>query len=181
LHSLTHAGVLVTARDEASANGWPWIRTGWSARRLLARSKAELDLAHLEIEHAGGTALRLRADVTDFEQVSVAVERMRATRAASTYWCARRRCRVLSDRSPMLSESLGRDDADESGGRDERVPRRAVAHDRAALGEDYRAEWAGAANPRPNFSAYAASKRRWRASWRRWRKRFASTTSRSTA
>jgi len=44
---------------------------------LLARSKAELDLCHLEIEHAGGSALRLRADVGDFEQVTAAVERMR--------------------------------------------------------------------------------------------------------
>lgn len=44
---------------------------------LLARSKAELDLAHLEIEHAGGSALRIRADVTDFEQVCAAVDRMR--------------------------------------------------------------------------------------------------------
>ncbi|MBV8843062.1 MAG: SDR family oxidoreductase [Bryobacterales bacterium] len=44
---------------------------------LLARSKAELDLCHLEIEHAGGSALRLRADVCDFEQVTAAVERMR--------------------------------------------------------------------------------------------------------
>ncbi len=44
---------------------------------LLARSKAELDLCHLEIEHAGGTALRIRTDVADYEQVSAAVERMR--------------------------------------------------------------------------------------------------------
>ena len=44
---------------------------------LLARSKAELDLCHLEIEHAGGSALRLRGDVGDFEQVTAAVERMR--------------------------------------------------------------------------------------------------------
>ncbi len=44
---------------------------------LLARSKAELDLCHLEIEHAGGSALRLRTDVGDFEQVCAAVERMR--------------------------------------------------------------------------------------------------------
>ncbi len=36
---------------------------------LLARSKAELDLANLEIEHAGGTALRLRADVRDYVPV----------------------------------------------------------------------------------------------------------------
>ncbi len=45
---------------------------------LLARSKAELDLAHLEIEHAGGLALRIRADVCDFEEMCAAVERMRA-------------------------------------------------------------------------------------------------------
>lgn len=43
---------------------------------LLARSKAELDLCHLEIEHAGGSALRIRADVRDYEQMTAAVERM---------------------------------------------------------------------------------------------------------
>jgi NAD(P)-dependent dehydrogenase (short-subunit alcohol dehydrogenase family) len=44
---------------------------------LLARSKAELDLCQLEIEHAGGSALRIRADVCDYEQVAAAVERLR--------------------------------------------------------------------------------------------------------
>ncbi len=44
---------------------------------LLARSKAELDLCHLEIEHAGGSALRIRCDVSDYEQVSAALERIR--------------------------------------------------------------------------------------------------------
>jgi NAD(P)-dependent dehydrogenase (short-subunit alcohol dehydrogenase family) len=44
---------------------------------LLSRSQAELDLAKLEIEQAGGNALRLRADVRDLEQVSAAVDRMR--------------------------------------------------------------------------------------------------------
>lgn len=44
---------------------------------LLARSKAELDLADLEIEHNGGRSLRLRADLRDFREVSLAVERMR--------------------------------------------------------------------------------------------------------
>lgn len=43
---------------------------------LLARSPAELDLAKLEIEHAGGVALRIRADVRDLEQMTAAVERM---------------------------------------------------------------------------------------------------------
>ncbi|MBI5280317.1 MAG: SDR family oxidoreductase [Candidatus Solibacter usitatus] len=45
---------------------------------LLARSKAELDLAHLEIEHAGGMSLRLRADVRDFEQMTAAVDKLEA-------------------------------------------------------------------------------------------------------
>ncbi|MBM3726628.1 MAG: SDR family NAD(P)-dependent oxidoreductase [Acidobacteria bacterium] len=44
---------------------------------LLARGKAELDLAELEIAHAGGNALKIRADVRDYEQVHAAVDRMR--------------------------------------------------------------------------------------------------------
>ena len=44
---------------------------------LLGRSKAEIDLAHIEIEQNGGNALRIRADVTDPEQLDVAVERAR--------------------------------------------------------------------------------------------------------
>lgn len=44
---------------------------------LLDRGKAELDLADLEIEHNGGSALRIRADVRDFEQVAAGAERMR--------------------------------------------------------------------------------------------------------
>jgi 3-oxoacyl-[acyl-carrier protein] reductase len=51
---------------------------------LLARSKPELDLCHLEIEHAGGNALRIRADVADYEQVSAAVERMRVQFGGAT-------------------------------------------------------------------------------------------------
>ena len=45
---------------------------------LLARSEAELDLAKLEIEQAGGTAMRLRADVRDPDEMAHAVERMRS-------------------------------------------------------------------------------------------------------
>lgn len=44
---------------------------------LLARSKAEIDVTHLEIEHNGGNAYRMRADVCDLEQVHAAVDRMR--------------------------------------------------------------------------------------------------------
>jgi NAD(P)-dependent dehydrogenase (short-subunit alcohol dehydrogenase family) len=44
---------------------------------LVSRSKAEIDLAHIEIEQAGGNALRIRADVTDPEQLTLAVDRIR--------------------------------------------------------------------------------------------------------
>lgn len=45
---------------------------------LLSRSLAELDLAVLEIEQAGGAAIGLRADVRDVDQMSVALARFRA-------------------------------------------------------------------------------------------------------
>ena len=45
---------------------------------LLARNQPELDVAKLEIEHAGGNTLRINADVLDSEQVCAGVDRMRA-------------------------------------------------------------------------------------------------------
>lgn len=78
METLTNAGVLVTGAGRGIGKR---LAIGFAAAGnrigLLARSKAELDLAHLEIEHAGGNALRIRADVTDFEQVNAAVDRTR--------------------------------------------------------------------------------------------------------
>lgn len=51
---------------------------------LLGRNKAEIDAAHIEIEQAGGSALRLRADVTDAEQLAVAADRMRVVFGSPT-------------------------------------------------------------------------------------------------
>jgi 3-oxoacyl-[acyl-carrier protein] reductase len=78
MDTLTNAGVLITGagRGIGKRLALGFAKAG-NRVALLARSKAELDLAHLEIEHAGGNALRIRADVTDFEQVSAAVDRMR--------------------------------------------------------------------------------------------------------
>jgi NAD(P)-dependent dehydrogenase (short-subunit alcohol dehydrogenase family) len=45
---------------------------------LLARSQAELDLAKLEIEQAGGAAMRIRADVRDLDHLTAAMDRIRA-------------------------------------------------------------------------------------------------------
>lgn len=46
---------------------------------LIGRSKAEIELAQIEIEHAGGNALQIRAEVTDEERLAVAVERARVS------------------------------------------------------------------------------------------------------
>lgn len=44
---------------------------------LIGRSKGELELAQIEIEQNGGNALPIQADVTNHEQLRVAVERSR--------------------------------------------------------------------------------------------------------
>jgi NAD(P)-dependent dehydrogenase (short-subunit alcohol dehydrogenase family) len=49
---------------------------------LVARSKAELDLTHIEIEQNGGSALRIRGDVNDPEQMAVATDRVRVAYGA---------------------------------------------------------------------------------------------------
>jgi len=78
LYKLKDAGVLVTGAGRGVGKRLAIGFASAGARvGLLARSKAELDLAALEIEHAGGAALRIRADVTDFEQMCAAVDRMR--------------------------------------------------------------------------------------------------------
>ena len=78
MHGLENLGVLVTGAGRGVGKR---LAIGFAAAGarvgLLARSKAELDLAQLEIEHAGGVALRIRADVNDFEQMCAVVDRMR--------------------------------------------------------------------------------------------------------
>lgn len=44
---------------------------------LVGRSRAEIELAKIEIEQAGGAAVSIRADVTDAERLVVAVNRAR--------------------------------------------------------------------------------------------------------
>ncbi|MGA2183404.1 MAG: SDR family oxidoreductase [Bryobacteraceae bacterium] len=160
MHSLTHAGVLVTGAGRGIGKRLALGFAQAGARvGLLARSKAELDLAHLEIEHAGGTALRLRADVTDFEQVSVAVERMRAHEGGiHVLVCAAAlqgpigpfaECSPKAWAETMQTNLVGVMNA----------CRAVLPHmiERRS-GKIIVLSGAGAANPRPNFSAYAASK-----------------------
>jgi 3-oxoacyl-[acyl-carrier protein] reductase len=78
VYSFKNVTVLVTGAGRGIGKR---LAIGFASRAarvaLLARSKAELDLCHLEIEHTGGSALRIRADVSDYEQMSAAVERIR--------------------------------------------------------------------------------------------------------
>jgi len=78
VHSFKAVPVLVTGAGRGIGKR---LAIGFASKGarvgLLARSKAELDLCHLEIEHGGGAALRMRADVCDYEQVTAALERMR--------------------------------------------------------------------------------------------------------
>src|SRR5678809_489251 len=79
MDSLKGKGVLITGAGRGIGKR---LAIGFAAAGarvgLLARSQPELDLAKLEIEHAGGAALRIRADVRDFEQMCAAAERMQA-------------------------------------------------------------------------------------------------------
>jgi NAD(P)-dependent dehydrogenase (short-subunit alcohol dehydrogenase family) len=79
LRNIKDKGVLITGAGRGIGKRLAIGFANHGARvALLARSKAELDLANLEIEHGGGIALRLRADVRDAEQLSAAVDRMKA-------------------------------------------------------------------------------------------------------
>ncbi len=78
MHTLKGTNVLVTGggRGIGKRLAIGFARAG-ARVGLLARSKAELDVTHLEIEDNGGNALRIRADVCDLEQVVAGVDRMR--------------------------------------------------------------------------------------------------------
>ena len=126
---------------------------------LLARGKAELDLAQLEIEHAGGVALRIRADVTDYEQMCAAADRMRAHFGGVHVLVAAAAVQgpvgPLAEVSPAAwAEAI-------------QVNLIGVMHScRAVLpqmierrsGKIIVLSGEGAGGPRPNFSAYAAAK-----------------------
>lgn len=126
---------------------------------LLARTKAELDLADLEIEHAGGVSLRLRADVRDYRQVATAVERIKSQYGEiHTLICA---AGVQGPIGP-LADSDPKDWAEVIN-----VNLIGAVHVcRAVLpsmierrhGKIILLAGGGAEEPRPNFSAYAASK-----------------------
>lgn len=78
MHQLKDRNVLVTGAGRGIGKRLAIGFAQAGARvGLVARSKSELDLAHLEIEHQGGVSIRMRADVTNYDQVAAAVDRFR--------------------------------------------------------------------------------------------------------
>lgn len=126
---------------------------------LLSRSEAELDLAKLEIEQAGGTAMRIRADVRNAEEMAHAVERMRSTFGAiDVLICA---AGVQGPIGPFLSAKA------KAWNETIETNLIGVANScRAALppmierrsGKVILISGGGSAYSRPNFTAYGASK-----------------------
>lgn len=77
MRSLQDVNVLITGAGRGIGKRFAIGFSHNNARvGLLGRSQGELDVTKLEIEDSGGTALRLRADVRNFDQVTAAVERM---------------------------------------------------------------------------------------------------------
>ena len=159
-HSLNELGVLITGAGRGIGKRLALGFAQAGARvGLLARSQAELDLAKLEIEHGGGHALRLRADVREFDQICAAAERMREVFGGVHILIAAAAMQgpigpLHETRPRMWAETI-------------ETNLIGVMHAcRAVLPQMVERRWGkiivvsggGSANPRPNFSAYAASK-----------------------
>lgn len=75
--ALKDKGVLITGAGRGIGKRLAISFAACGARvGLLARSQPELDVAKMEIEHAGGATTRIRADVRDYEQMTAAADRM---------------------------------------------------------------------------------------------------------
>lgn len=160
LQSFKERGVLITGAGRGIGKRLAIGFAGLGARvGLLARSKAELDLAHLEIEQAGGAALRIRADVTDYEQMCAAIDRMRVVYGEThVLICA---AAVQGPIGPLIDNpSKAWIETVQTNLFGVMNACRAVLPSmiERRSGKIIVLSGGGAANFRPNFSAYAASK-----------------------
>lgn len=126
---------------------------------LVARSKPELELTKLEIEHSGGSALHLRADVTDADAVRSAADRFRSHAGEiDVLICA---AAVQGPIGPLLETGV------KAWADTVATNLNGVMHSIAAVlpgmikrrsGKIIVLSGGGSDRPRPNFTAYAASK-----------------------
>jgi 3-oxoacyl-[acyl-carrier protein] reductase len=160
LHTIKGKSVLITGAGRGIGKR---LAMGFAAEGawvgLLARSQSELDLAKLEIEHAGGKALRLRADVREPDELAYAVDRMRSNFGGLDILIAA--AAVQGPIGPFLSSKP------KAWNETVEINLIGVANTcRVALppmiekrsGKIILISGGGAANARPNFTAYGASK-----------------------
>jgi NAD(P)-dependent dehydrogenase (short-subunit alcohol dehydrogenase family) len=160
LRSPTNATVLITGAGRGIGKRFAigFARAGYRVG-LLGRNQAELDLTKLEIEDGGGSALRLRADVRDYEQMLAAADRMASTWGPVHALIAN--AAVLGPVGPFAANppAAWREvfDVNVLGVMNSCravLPRMIERRD----GKIIVVSGTGAALPRPGFSAYAASK-----------------------
>ncbi len=139
------------------------LAIGFAARGarvgLVARTGAELDMTDLEIKHAGGISHKLAADVRDFERLSGVLDLMRHRHGAvQVLICA---AAIQGPIGPMHKNSMKAwADTFETNLMGVVNSCRAVV---PKMIENRRGKivilaGGGAATPRPNFTAYSASK-----------------------
>lgn len=75
---------------------------------LVARGKDGLEAAKKEVEHAGGRALVLQADVAEANQVEAAAERVQAELGPIDIWINNAMCSVFSPIKDMTAEEFKR-------------------------------------------------------------------------
>jgi 3-oxoacyl-[acyl-carrier protein] reductase len=156
VHNVKNKGVLITGGGRGIGKR---LAIGFAAHgarvALLARSKAELDLANLEIEHNGGTAMRIRGDVRDFEQISAAVDRVRTHYGVICAAGIQGPIAPLAETNPRLwAETIETNLIGVM-----HVCRAALPHMIARRsGKIIALSGGGGSTARPSFSAYAASK-----------------------
>lgn len=139
------------------------LAIGFAARGarigLVARTSAELDMTDLEIKHAGGISHKLAADVRDFERLSGVLDLMRHRHGAvQVLICA---AAIQGPIGPFHKVSM------KAWGDTMDTNLMGVVHSCRAVvpkmienrrGKVVILAGGGAANPRPNFTAYASSK-----------------------
>lgn len=126
---------------------------------LIARSKPELELTKLEIEHAGGSALQLRADVTDAESVRSAAERLRAQAGeVDVLVCAAAIQGPVGPLAEMAPAAWAETIATNLNGVVYSISAVLPGMIKRRSGKIIVLAGGGSDRPRPNFTAYAASK-----------------------
>ena len=157
VNSFNTASVLVTGAGRGIGKR---LAIGLLPRRgakvgLLARSKAEIDLCHLEIGHAGGSATKILADVRDYERMSAVMHQMRIDLGGvDVLVCAAAVQGPIGPFiDPAIAQGLAGDHRHQPHRRDELLPRRPAADDRTPQRENHRGgQWRNKRRPPQLFA-----------------------------